>query len=172
MKLIAICGPKGSGKTTVADRLIEQRRFLSRPFAATLKTMLLSMGLTYDQVYGDEKEKPIDWLGGVTARHCMQTLGTEWGRKLIADDLWVRVWKQRISNLTSHVVVDDLRFPNEAEAVRELGGTIWRVERPGFEHSSEHESEKHVIEAGTTLLNDGTIEDLNRFVDDRFESVK
>jgi hypothetical protein len=65
------------------------------------------------------------------------------------------------------VVVTDVRFPNEAQHIRDHGGLVVRVERPGAQddgaaRGSSHPSESLVdtITPDRTLLNDGTLEDL------------
>ena len=44
------------------------------------------------------------------------------------------------------MVIDDLRFPNEAHMVRDLGGEVWLVRRRGFKPSDDN----HSSEAGIT----------------------
>jgi hypothetical protein boklE_20810 len=58
----------------------------------------------------------------------MQTLGTEWGRSLLPD-LWLRVWRHEVDDQAHCVCVPDIRFDNEAELIRGLGGTIIHVQR-------------------------------------------
>lgn len=165
-KIIAVMGVAGSGKTVVARRL-EEYGFQRTRFAAPIKVMLkVGLGLTDAQLDGDEKTQPIHDLGGASARTMMQTLGTEWGRRMIHPDLWASVWKRHVAQMTGKIVVDDLRFPNEAQAIREMGGVIWRVYRPGLvtmDHASERQ-QKNIAE--DVLLNNATsLEDLERSVD-------
>lgn len=164
--IVAIMGVAGSGKTVVARRL-EQYGFARTRFAAPIKEMLrVGLGLTEAQLDGDEKSAPIHDLGGASARTMMQTLGTEWGRRMIHPDLWASVWKRHVALLDGPIVVDDLRFPNEAAAIREMGGVIWRVYRPGLvtmDHASER-SQKH-IEDDLLLNNATTLADLEKSVD-------
>jgi hypothetical protein len=142
-RLIGLIGYAGSGKTTVSSILCTDFQFQRLRFADTLKRMLLAFGLTPEQVDGCKKEFPCDLLNGGTPRWAMQTLGTEWGRNLIHPDIWVNVaienWRKRdIGNY----VFDDVRFENEAHAIREAGGEIWRVRRPGYAEGSTHASEQ------------------------------
>lgn len=173
LRLLALCGPKGSGKSVVADTLVAGGFYLHR-FAGPLKQMLQNgFDLTDAQVNGDQKETPTDKLCGLTPRYAMQTLGSEWGRDLMHADLWVAAWKNEIRNWetrfrktllylsgTLDIVTDDLRFPNEEKAVRELGGTIIRVERPGYDYTGEHDSESYEPKADQVLLNNGSLDDL------------
>jgi len=141
--ILAICGYKQAGKTTFASRF-EAVGFLRRPLAAPLKDMLrVGFGLTPAQLYGDEKEVPCAALGGKTPRHAMETLGTEWGREHLGHSAWIGAWRNT-SSMSRDLVVDDLRFPNEAIELLALGAYFIRVERDGTEPTGEvHESEAY-----------------------------
>lgn len=126
------------GKSTLAGRLERHHNYKRLRFASALKGMLhvllSSAGLDEVDEYldGSKKEIPIPQLGGKTARYLMQTLGTEWGRALISPNLWVEVTKaaiQREVEAGRRVVVDDMRFAGEYEAIITLGGKLIRVER-------------------------------------------
>ena len=113
------------------------------PLKRAVSQMLNELDLPgFNHVYGD-KETIIPELG-VSARHMMQTLGTEWGRACIHPDFWVMIARaktQRTMNDGGSVVIDDVLFPNEATMIRDLGGELWRIERPGIAYNGGHESE-------------------------------
>jgi hypothetical protein len=161
--LIGITGFAGAGKSTVAETLCGQAfGFRRLAFAAPLKTMLASVGFTHEQLYGSEKEVVMPDLG-VTPRHAMQTLGTDWGREMISPDIWVTLWTRKARELLAdreQIVADDVRFPNEVAAIKALGGQIWRVERPGTAQMS-HASESHDLPYDRRLINDGSKADLS-----------
>jgi hypothetical protein len=164
--IICLVGYKGAGKSTVAARLMVHQFRLVK-FADGLKGMLRQLGLTDRELEGDLKEAPCELLGGKTPRHAMQTLGTEWGRKLIGDDLWVRAWKLRVQDSpVDDIVCDDLRFPNEYAAAKSMGAKVVFVGRPGCK-SDGHESESFVSKMpyDSIILNHGTVEDLSAAVD-------
>lgn len=131
MILIGIAGPAQSGKSTLAGefrRLVEFRgqKYCEQPFAGPLKRMLASIGVDVSDL---SKNAPVPFLDGkTTPRIMMQTLGTEWGRSL-TPDLWLRVWQHELDNQAHCVCVPDVRFDNEAELIRELGGTIVHMVR-------------------------------------------
>ena len=134
-----------SGKTTVS-RELELRGFVRVPFAEPMKLMidalLVEMGRTPGEVrwlLHEDKEEVLEELG-VSSRHLLQTLGTEWGRQCISPDVWLKVWRARAKRY-ERVVVDDVRFENEAELLRSLGGDVWRVQREGVANLSTHASE-------------------------------
>lgn len=155
--IIAFTGLAGSGKSTAAAHLVRHYGFHRVRFAGPLKNMMAALGCTEREIDGDRKEQPCALLGGKTPRYAMQTLGTEWGRDLITQDLWIRAWQKAVDELSpgTPVVVDDCRFPNEAEAVRAAGGVIVRIERPGAGTASVHASEQQQIDVTMTIRNAG-----------------
>jgi hypothetical protein len=158
MKLVGFCGLMGSGKTFAADYLVEKYGYTKVKFAKPLKDMLRAMGLTEAHIEGDLKELPCDLLDGRTPRWAMQTLGTEWGRELISENLWGNLWEQEVRSLLSkgkRVVVDDCRFDNEAQRIQKMSGFLIRmVGSTGIEEtSSGHPSENIPQNPNATLLN-------------------
>lgn len=131
MILIGIAGPAQSGKSTLAGELrrlvgFRGQKYSERPFAGPLKRMLASIGVDVSEL---SKNAPVPFLDGrITPRVMMQTLGTEWGRSLLPT-LWLRVWQHELDNNAHCVCVPDVRFDNEAELIRNLGGTIIHVQR-------------------------------------------
>lgn len=165
----------GCGKSTVARALCERYAYKRVPFAAPLKRVVAEFLASFG--YGNSadivetyKDVPLGTLYGVTPRHLMQTLGTEWGRQCVHPDVWVRAWYESVRGLT-HVVVDDVRFPNEVAAVRALGGVLWRVERPGAEYTGAHASEGALsgVEPDLCFDNDGDYEQLKRDTEEAFQ---
>lgn len=161
--LIGLVGYKGSGKGVVAQALREHEGFVTVKMAGALKEMFAAY-LAYvgagravigRMIEGDLKEVPADCLGGRTPRHAMQTLGTEWGRDLIHKGLWIDAFKRR-ANLFENVVCDDVRFLNEAAAIKEHGGFLVRVLRPDNAIDLSHPSEREIgeIKCDVTIVND------------------
>lgn len=101
----------------------------------------------------------------VSPRIALQTLGTEWGRRL-TPDLWADATLRLIEE-SDHErwVITDMRFPNEREAIRVVGGHAIRLTRG--ERQSDHVSET-ALDGATfdhTINNLGTIECLYREID-------
>lgn len=183
--VIGLTGLAASGKSTVSDRLRREWGAHVRPFAGPLKRML--RGFLEDQgveplaarrmTSGDLKEVPADCLAGQTPRRAMQRLGTEWGRGL-GETLWIDAWRRSIEasdfdaavdGSTVLVVADDVRFHNEVDAIRALGGIIVRIDRPGAGlagTSGDHESETADLgDPDMVIANDGDLDHLAAQVD-------
>ena len=160
-KLIAFTGLAGSGKTTAALWLIKEHSYKARSFATPIKKMI---ALIWPQC--TEKNTAYPELGGKTLRQAYQLLGTEWGRVLMWDDLWVR---QLVDSLSEHdyYVVDDLRFTNEAKGLKDAGAYIVEIRRPGTQ-KMDHASEQGIdpLYVDEVIINDGTPEDFIRKLKD------
>lgn len=105
-------------------------------------SLLLDLGYTSGDAFAllhERKEELVPQLG-VSCRHLMRTLGTEWGRTCVSPTIWIETFKQQIAGL-QRVVVDDVRFPNELEVIQQLGGELWHITRPGLERAIEHASD-------------------------------
>lgn len=170
--IVAFTGLAGAGKSTAALHLVKHRGFARVRFAGPLKAMLAALGCTPAEIDGDRKEQPCELLGGKTPRWAMQSLGTEWGRNLIAEDLWIRAWQAAVAAVPAGVpvVVDDARFPNEGEALRAIGAIVVRIIRPRDVDSASaatasHVSEQHMIPADWVLHNTRDERNLKEQVD-------
>lgn len=172
-KLIGLSGPAGSGKSEAAKYLVEEHGYMVAKFAAPLKDMLKAyyksqgvFGTELERrIEGDLKEAPCKYLNGLTPRHAMQTLGTEWGRNCMGGDFWIRAWERQVDLIPGKAVADDCRFDNEATAIHLNGGKVIKL-KPAVRRRNKS---KHVAEAGiseklvdATVVNDGTILDLQK----------
>lgn len=147
--IIGFAGPKGSGKTfnawhaaRVANDLDLSTRITS--FAAPLKRMLEALGVPAKTLNRHElKEEPLQYpFAGLTPRRLMQTLGTEWGRDMIAKSLWIDLMGASVESFAAQgvevVIIDDVRFSDEAQYVADNGILICLV---GVDYSGAHQSE-------------------------------
>jgi len=135
--LIGLVGATGCGKTTLANLLVERHGFTRAHMGQPIKDMLSALGLTAEQLTGqpDVRKRPSDLLGGKSPRYAMETLGTDWGRRMISLDIWANAVEARIRAMwiagPLPIVIDDLRFPSDWAVVGRLGGMLVRVVRPG-----------------------------------------
>jgi len=193
LRLIGICGRKRHGKDSVG-RILRDYGYMNTAFADPVKRVAMDVyGLSWDQCYGDGPEKEaVDPRWGLSPRAIMQRLGTEVGRGIHLDT-WIRHTLDNVRSAAAGTgfvlrddagrafvrvpppvsspwwVVTDLRFPNEADAVRAVGGRVLRVVRPSLGvPTDEHPSESSVdlVTADVTIVNDGSLEDLRDLVDD------
>jgi len=162
--LVGITGRAGSGKSAASDALVEAG-WVRMKFASPLKDMLRAIGLTDQHIEGDLKEVPCDLLCGQTPRHAMITLGTEWGREMIGGNFWMNIAANRIATAMAagiNVVVDDVRFDNEADLIRRLGGVVLGLERDNV-LAIDHKSEAGVT-ADMIYRNDGSAAELRGYM--------
>jgi len=170
--LIGITGKLGSGKTTVADYLRTNHDFSEYPMARPLKEIGLLFGFSHQQMYGTQEEKlEVHPYWGVSGRQFLQKVGTELFRdqlpKVLPEmninrTIWTDIFKYKYQrNPQIDYVISDIRFKDEAETIRELGGIIIRTVRTnkissatGEEHSHVSELEMDGIEADIVINND------------------
>lgn len=138
--VVGLVGAAGSGKTTIARQLVQGSGFHNHHMGRPIKDMLRALGLTEQEVAGspEDRQRPIELLGGRPSRYALNTLGTNWGRNMISPDLWANAVRARLhvhfaQSPASPVIIDDLRFPNDWRVVSAFGGVLLRVRRPEVE---------------------------------------
>lgn len=173
--IIGVTGRKGNGKDTIGKILFDKYGYIRVAFADSLKEACRSIfHFTDNQLYGTEKET-IDEYWKVRPRHVLQFVGTELFREQISSvipwvekDIWIKSVEKKILSIRelnshAHIVVTDVRFQNEVDAIRKLGGIVIRVSRPSLQnkldtHSSELEIDK--LDVDMDILNDSTVDEL------------
>ena len=178
--IIGFSGRAGAGKDTAADYLAERYGFQRFAFADALRAMLFSLldHMHIDPAWLTEpalKESVIPGLGA-SYRQLAQTLGTEWGRRELGDDFWLRVADMHLglqpyaggltAPLHDRIVITDVRFHNEVQWVRQRGGCVIGINRstPAVRpHISEQLIES--LEVWTSINNDGPLDNLHRKLD-------
>lgn len=178
--ILGIAGRAGAGKDTVGRLLRDNHYYAIVAFANPIKRMLCTLLNVPMEKWEDRDWKETVLPGiGFTPRQLAQTLGAEWGRAL-SEDFWIRIAKRSIEetkagfrhhdNLGKNFVITDVRFENEASAIRAMGGLVVHVDRPGSidgtafsEHSSEAGIERKFNDY--VILNDKAISNLAHEVD-------
>ena len=141
-KIIGVCGLKGAGKDTIGDIICKNDdSFIKMSFADTLKDITaILMGWDRELLQGSTiesrewREKADDYWSDkfgkmITPRIILQELGTNVLRNQFLQSIWVDSLQKKLMELDKNVVITDVRFPNEIDMIKELGGTIYRVER-------------------------------------------
>jgi len=179
--LVGISGRKRSGKDTLAARLISHHGFTRVSFAEPMRHMLkaqnpivaaepgwIGADLRLTDVLGPED----DWEVAKElpeVRRLLQALGTEAGRNILGENVWVDAAFRVVDEIPGPVVITDVRFPNELHYVEgwcgsgRYGLTV-RVERPSLPPNTDlHPSETALDDAAFDygVRNDGTVADLH-----------
>lgn len=94
-------------------------------------------------------------------RKLLQFVGTEIGRAKKGLNFWV----DKLQATDNDLVVTDVRFKSEVDKIKQLGGVVITVERPGLESTDTHSSERLPSIGDYVLTNDGTLDDLKNKVD-------
>ena len=179
-KLIGLAGKAGAGKDTVADYLWEKEGAIKIAFADPLRLAASAIfGLSVESFLDrDLKEAEVEYWG-ISRRDMCQLLGTEATKPVFGDNIWLKRWFLSYSAVrdTDHVVVPDVRFDVEADAIRNLGGTLIHIARPGARLSGaagEHSSEAGIElrDGDMYLSNSGSVEELHRKVDELWGYIK
>ena len=105
----------------------------------------------------------------MTNREILQRIGTDAMRNGFHPDVWVKIAElnlQRIVDDGDFFIISDIRFENEAELVKRLGGIVVNIERDtctNSTHASEQALPKNVIDYD--VINNGTLDDLQSCAD-------
>jgi len=141
-KIIAIAGFIGSGKDTASEYLINNHNFTKLSFAGALKDCV-SVVFGWDRVLleGETlesrqwREQVDSWwadrldMPHLTPRWVLQNWGTEVCRVGFHKDIWVAAVENKLNKTAGNVVITDARFANELKAIKDLNGTLVRIER-------------------------------------------
>lgn len=173
--IIGLTGYAQTGKDTGAGFLI-QEGFERKAFADKLRESLYRLNPPVALEEVDDQcnagtffvrvQQIVDRLGWDVAkvtyleiRELLQRFGTEVGRDLYGTNFWVDIVMNSLNPDTNYVITD-VRFPNEADAVKAAGGVVVRILRPGVEAVNGHSSDTSVdlITPDYYVFNDGTME--------------
>lgn len=173
-KVIGISGKARSGKDTVADYIAERLEYAKRySFAGPLKEAVSNLfDIPLNDLNEGDREKILPEFG-LSVRQILQRFGTECMREQFDQDFWINKAKRNVSKLSDEeiIVISDVRFENEAKFCRE-DGILIHVQRPslsGEVGDAGHASENGVHidnESDYIIINDGSIQDLHRKIDD------
>lgn len=180
MRIIGLSGYARSGKDEAAKVLVEEYGFIRIAFADKLREVLYALNPAVAPskehdgvVHLREVIDVYTWNGyketafGPEIRRLLQRLGTEAGRETLWDSIWVDAAFANVPD-DAKVVVTDCRFANEASAIVDKGGEIWRISRFGIgpavgENGVVHKSETSLDgwDFDRVITNDGTLEEFH-----------
>lgn len=169
MPIIGLCGNKGSGKDTIADSLVVNDNYVKIAFADFIRNALKQLFDWDDNTFSQDSKEIVDPYWGVTPRKMCQELGTEFLRfhckDFISKDFNLpngesysstfhikRINKEIVKFLefdkNTNIVFSDIRFQDELDYVKKLGGKVMRVSRNSLKENvfSSHISEKNISE--------------------------
>lgn len=179
-RLVGLVGPKRAGKDTVAATLVDECGWRRVAFADRLRWVAEQANPTLMHTEGSRQfPAPLTYLlathGGwealkgtvwdAPARDFLQRLGV--AMRSVDPAVWLRAalldsdaWRADGRD----VVVADVRFQNEADAIVARGGTLVRVRRPGLPSDDVHvsEREQQSIRCHRVVTNDAGLAELDR----------
>lgn len=186
--VIGLSGYARSGKDAVAKILVEEHGYIRVSWGDKLREAVYALnpivGATSQHGVEDLADEwgfvsgamryadVIDEIGyeaakdhqiyGPEVRRTLQRMGTEAGRNVLGENVWVDALVNTME-AGKRYVIPDTRFPNEALAITErMAGEVWRVNRPGFAPANSHPSETALDgwQFNANVNNDGTLDDL------------
>lgn len=128
--IVALSGFAGVGKDEAAKVLVNEYGFTRIAFADPVceAMYVLDPIIAPDGIGFVSLRETVDACGWDTAkrnfpevRRLLQVFGTEIGRQMFGENVWVDLAMKNASQF-ERVVFTDCRFENEAQAVREAGG--------------------------------------------------
>lgn len=185
-RIVGLTGYAGSGKDAAADGLVAQG-WTKVSFTDPMWDMLFALNPFVDL---SRRKRWYSWLlnrlaggrflaparvardffcGGdrdrlkresQEVRRLLQVIGTDIGRSMINVNLWHQLTRDRIKKLKTNVVIPNIRYWNDAQFVRNRGGLVIRITRPGVGPLNDHPSEQQDFEVDDTIINGDTIKDL------------
>jgi hypothetical protein len=173
--IIGFVGQKRVGKDTAADYLVSKYNFEKYAMAAPMKDAIkIIFKLSDEQLYGNAKEI-VDPRWGVTPRELMNFIGVD-TLKIRLPAMYPQIGDIYIKHLNiiakespnTSFAICDLRFQNDVDAVRALGGIIVKINRSSLKNTDEHISEtsvNNIKNIDYTINNDGSIADLHKEIE-------
>lgn len=178
--LIGITGQKFSGKSTVASMLANafykangyRAIWDIDSFARPLKEIVCALsGCTMEQLEDyDFKEKKVVpehlWTFCANETHNYRSLLQGMGDYLRSKNPNIFIDSILVGD-RANLIISDVRFPNEAKAIRDAGGIIVKILRDSVTSNDTHQSETQIgnIAGNIIVFNDGSLEHLKAMVD-------
>lgn len=177
--LVGLIGYAGSGKDEVGSVLVRDHGFNRVAFADKVRAMARGIDpyvrverkwwwprfvrLTSILPSDDTSSSWGEVKKIADVRRLLQRLGTEGGRVVLYDDVWVDAALDDIDYVNKDWIITDARFPNEFDAIRSRGGILLRINRRGAGPLNDHASETSMddVQPDYIIPNNGSLEDLH-----------
>jgi len=148
MLIIGFGHRKQRGKDTCADYLVKTRGFTKKSLADSLRVAAVAIfGIPMEDFLDPMIKEQINPKWNMSPRQILSLMGTEGMRNVFGEDIWVDSLFNSLDKDTKLLVVPDVRFPNEARAIKERNGYVIRVDR-------EHEEDESKIHSSDLALLD------------------
>lgn len=165
--IIGLTGKRRVGKNYVAQIITAMCResglsVKEVSFSDKLKEAVKTIfGVTDEMLEGDKEAmtQAVYRGGRLSVRRLLQVFGTETMRQEYSQNIWVHAWMRTVFSTKADVIIaTDVRFANEAAAIRELEGRIYRVtgpQRGALDNSlvNGHVSEQQKLHVDADILN-------------------
>ncbi len=165
-KIIGVTGIAGSGKDTFALAIKELEPNTDIfAFAGPLKEACkILFNFSNDQLYDPVIKEEIDDRWKKSPRQILQWLGTDILRNNIDQNFFITNMKQKIeASKAEYIIITDIRFNNESEFIKSIGGKVIKIERPDAKTTihSNHITEQGIANdlVDVVISNDSTIEE-------------
>lgn len=150
IKVIGVSGKSGSGKDFISQNFLRPRGYYQWSLAWHFKVWTVGKGLaTHEEVF---YTKPPH------VRKELQLEGTERGRMVYGEDVWCSTAKEWFNVLNEQwgidrFVIADVRFPNEVDFVKSMGGKVIRINAPKLAEANSLSPEARLHISETALDN-------------------
>lgn len=183
-RIVGVSGYAQHGKDSVADVLVETEGYTKVGFSYKMKEALVELNPSIPgMMHLNDLVRKEGWEGAkrsVEVRRLLQVFGSTL-RELVGEDVWIEALARSVKGIygpgpyAPKIVIPDVRFTNEAQWIRLVGGAIWKVTRPNFDsgvsNDDKTEREVPIINADEYFVNDLDLEYLQGNVKRYVESL-
>lgn len=174
MKIIAVCGKAGSGKDYITSNYIIpyikqtlNKTVFQLSFADQLKVNVMTKyNISYDDLFDKKTEN---------TRKLLQLEGTELGRNVHGQDIWIHYYKNWLTILehrgVDYIITSDLRFQNELTFLKTQNAIVIKVVSPKRHHNRISIESNGNIEIYNLFKNHISECDLDNVSDDQFDYI-
>ncbi|AKE44634.1 deoxynucleoside monophosphate kinase [Sinorhizobium phage phiM9] len=175
--IVGLIGYKNAGKTQITQAfrgLYPELPVRMIGFSNPLYKMLGVLGITEDEIQDKpNRNTPHPKLGGKSIQFALNSLGTDWGRKMIHENIWT---DRAMDDAQSHLInfADNVRFPNEFDAVIDRDGLTVAIINPNVCDDGTA-PEAHIADlqeqADYKLFNDPAKKSLNDCANELYQAI-